>query len=339
MKNKFKITMMLVFLANILCAQNLLETKPIDNNNNASKIVTMRYEKKSPAKAALLSSLFPGAGQYYSESSTIGTIVFPVIEIALWAGYFHFHNEATQKERDYEKYVDKHYSRERQLAVQNHMINIIPAEAPDDWEENHTEPYYDDIYTKDFFRLDGIRYNENGTTDIFNHNTQHFYEDVGKYNKYVFGWDDWFARYVQLDESRNEWDGSSGTWLPSDNGSYYVENIEWVWSPSAEDSNHTWSGNVTANTNVEYDSSIGIVSANRDKYIKMRKDAEDVYDLAHYCTWGILANHMVSAIHAAYVTKKRNLTYLSQQKPYDVKIASILVNNRLTPALSLNYRF
>ena len=164
MKKIFIITLILI-ICSALIAQE------IDND-----IIQINYEKKSLAKAMLLSSLFPGAGQFYANKRSITTYIFPLIEIGLIAGYFINYNEGLDTEADYEDYADENYRRTQQYEVQVIVIDL----------------HNDDIYTEDHFRLDGI--NEDGT--IWENNTQHFYEDIGKYDKYIFGWDDWYGNYV-----------------------------------------------------------------------------------------------------------------------------------------------
>jgi len=164
MKKIFMITLILV-----ICSAAIAQE--LDND-----IIQINYEKKSLAKAMLLSSLFPGAGQFYANKRSITTYIFPLIEIGLIAGYVINYNDGLDKEAAYEDYADENYEREHQAEVQREIINIDP----------------NDIYSEDHFRLDGIDLNEDGVTyTIWNNNTQHFYEDIGKYDKYIFGWDDW----------------------------------------------------------------------------------------------------------------------------------------------------
>ena len=164
MKKIFMITLILI-ICSVAIAQEL------DNN-----IIQINYEKKSLAKAMLLSSLFPGAGQFYANKRSITTYIFPLIEIGLIAGYFINYNDGLDKEAAYEDYADDNYKRSQQYEVQELVIDL----------------HNDDIYTDAHFRLDGIDA-ENGI--IWENNTQHFYEDIGKYDKYIFGWDDWYSNY------------------------------------------------------------------------------------------------------------------------------------------------
>lgn len=70
-------------------------------------------------------------------------------------------------------YTGPRYNRAFQSVVQEIIKGINPT----------------DIYDEGYFRLDST-------------NTDHFYEDIGKYPQYVFGWADWFFRFV-ADEAGN----------------------------------------------------------------------------------------------------------------------------------------
>ena len=178
MKKIFIITLILIICSAVFAQE-------LEND-----IIQINYEKKSPAKAALLSSLFPGAGQFYANRRSITTYISPIIEIALIAGYFINYNQGLDKEADYEDYADDNYKRIQQYEVQELVIEL----------------HNDDIYTNTHFRLDGIDKDEDGNLiSIWDNNTQHFYEDIGKYDMYIFGWDDWYGGYNGNPEYLQDW--------------------------------------------------------------------------------------------------------------------------------------
>ncbi len=61
-------------------------------------------QPKSKTKAALLSSLLPGAGEFYSKNNT-SALISLASETILWLGYFGFLQEADWAERDYKIYA------------------------------------------------------------------------------------------------------------------------------------------------------------------------------------------------------------------------------------------
>src|SRR3990172_4434817 len=65
---------------------------------------TSEGERKSPARALVLSLLLPGAGQYYTESKTKAGI-FVGAEVSLWAGFFAFRSVGSWKKTDYQNYA------------------------------------------------------------------------------------------------------------------------------------------------------------------------------------------------------------------------------------------
>lgn len=285
MKEKFLLLVLICAISlSTLFAQETYDEE-IQND-----IIKMNYEKKSAKTAMLLSSLFPGSGQLYANRRSITGYVFAGIEIGLWTGYIIYKGDAQDQEDKYMDFADEHYSRTRQNEVSADMIAI---------QEN-------DIYTTDHFRLDAD-------------NTQHFYEDIGKYNKYIFGWEDWYDKY-------------------------YANGVHWVWDgDGADDPNHKWLGNYPTHPDFasqENFDSPSDGSALRDQYIKMRQDAEDSFDTAQMFSWGLVANHILSAIDAVRVTRNYNSEYLSQnENKAKVFFATGMFDNQLTPMLRISKRF
>ena len=284
MKKGFLITLIL-----IICSAAIAQE--LDND-----IIQINYEKKSLAKAMMLSSLFPGAGQFYANRRSITTYIFPLIEIGLIAGYFINYNQGVDAEADYQDFADIHYNRDHQHYAENDLIN---------------DPMNNSNFYDDHFRLD-------------DDNTQHFYEDIGKYNKYVFGWDDWFDIYA-TDEA--------GTTVSP----------EWLWEETTEGKN-MWIGNSVTNPESEYYNSnysdpYTIYSGYRADYIQMRRDAEDSYDKAELYSFGLVANHIIAAIDAVRLTRNYNREYLSNTSQLEINFAPIFVNNSFSPALMITKRF
>ena len=201
MKNLIIITLILIICSAVIAQE-------LEND-----IIQINYEKKSPAKAMMLSSLFPGAGQFYANRRSITTYIFPIIEIGLIAGYFINYNDGLDKEADYQDFADPLYNRSHQHSAEN---DIIPNNMS---------------YYEDHFRLD-------------DDDTQHFYEDIGKYDKYIFGWIDWFDIYARGENGEFTspswiWDGEgidmkiAGVDTLNSDSEYYVTNTygsEYSWS-------------------------------------------------------------------------------------------------------------
>lgn len=301
-------------------------------------IIKTKYKQKSAAKAMMLSAIFPGAGQFYSNKKSITTYIFPVVEAGLWYGYLKYRKKGINIEKDYEHYatdeVIGHYDSDSPAIVGvaanegDYYKEGDPIYRYERWrqyvaqenlKQNANNPFYDS-----HFRLDGI--NDDGTIDN-NKNTQHFYEDIGKYDKYLFGWYDWFSIYgdyrddftdynfhwiLQDDGEGNKWHGNN---LPDSLSSYYLDD------PTT------------------YDAKNGIYSAMRDKYIQMRIDAEDQFRVSRTFSYGIIFNHIFAAIDAIRVTKQTNIKYLSRNNSFKVKFVPVLTETGVSPSIVMTKRF
>ena len=240
----------------------------------------VRGERKSAATAIILSSIFPGSGHFYVNRRSFGTYVFPVIEIALWAGYIHFNKKGQDIERDYMKFADTHYDRARQNIAQTSLIN---------------HPQSSSIYNELHFRLD-------------EKNTQHFYEDIGKYRKYIFGWEDWFNVF------------------------YHENQVDWIINDEG-----IWEGNNPTNP-LFLDIDDPFYSPLRDEYIGMRRDAQDNFNRRDLITLGFALNRIASALDVVRVTTayNRELRYASN---FDFGLQPVFVNNKLTPMFRVSASF
>ncbi|MGE5175452.1 MAG: hypothetical protein ACM3JJ_03680 [Hyphomicrobiales bacterium] len=110
---------------------------------------------KSAAKAFLMDLAVPGAGHLYAGNKR-GWIHLG-LEAVAWVTYFHYHELGKSKERQYEAHADEHWSYTRWVASYG---GSPPPDA-------------DSL----------IQY-------FYQHNKQHYYEDIVKLSTYSGGWDD-----------------------------------------------------------------------------------------------------------------------------------------------------
>lgn len=291
MKNKIILIILIISLAAVIFA---------DENSD------FQTRQVSAKKAMLLSSLFPGAGQYYADKSSFTTYLFPILEIGLWTGYLVYYNKGLDKEDEYEDYADEHYNRQYQYNVQYALQNNPDANA---------------ITYANHFRLDGIDVDEDGNlVDIWDNNTQHFYEDIGKYSKYFFGWIDWYDVYAT-------------------DGNEFME-PQWIWDENdiaigVSDPNNPDSDFYTGDEAV-FQQDYGLYSRYISEYIEMRKEAEDYYDMGRYFSYGILVNHVASALDANRLARKRNAEFT---RNWNLKVSPVIVNNQVSPAIFISAKF
>ncbi|MCL1826978.1 MAG: hypothetical protein FWG20_02955 [Candidatus Cloacimonetes bacterium] len=231
--------------------------------------------EKSAAKAMIYSAIFPGAGQYYVSKKSVWTYVFPAVEIGLFVAANHFDKKGDRLTRKFEKFADAHYDRDHYEIVKNNFI----ASA--------THPMYDENY----FRLG------DKVTD-----KQHYYEDIGKYHKYIFGWDDWFMNNAD----------SEG-------------NVNWLW-----DDDRFWIGSVHKNGDRE----VPPYSALRAEYFKMRDEANETYYLRQNMYYLIVLNHGLSVFQANRAAKSHNKKLLIQPN-YTI----YRINDSLIPVVCLTAKF
>jgi len=125
---------------------------------------------KSVRKAFLYSLVLPGAGQVYTGSKRKGAR-FLALEAASWFGYISFHSEGNSKTDEFNLYADTYWSQDR---------------------------YEDFLYINWSVRDDDSVFQDPGDPSsgyFFTHHlpdtkTQQYYEMIGKYNQFVFGWAD-----------------------------------------------------------------------------------------------------------------------------------------------------
>ncbi len=300
--------------------------------------IKTEYKQKSAAKAMMMSAIFPGAGQFYSNKMSITAYIFPVIEAGMWYGYLKYRKKGKDIEKDYEYYatdeVIGHYDSDSPA-----ILGVAANEgdyyhegdpiyryerwrqyvAQENFKTNAQNPFYDN-----HFRLDGI--GDDG--QLTENNSQHFYEDIAKYDKYLFGWFDWFTIYGEYQEDWTDY------------------NFHWIFQEDVTGEGNKWYGNTAYNDTISYylqdqanyDAKNGMYSTMRAKYIVMRQDAEDNFKKSRLFSYGIIFNHIFSVIDAVRVTKQTNIKYLSENK-VKLGISPVLTENGITPYISISKRF
>jgi hypothetical protein len=143
-------------------------------------------EKKSAPLAMGMSLVLPGAGQWYAGKK-VAAALYLGAEAALIGGNVHFTRRGRQGIEQYEDYADTHWS------VTDWLAHYDPAADP----TTHTAVVHVDNRT--YSPQQQESYNAlmqdiaDGYREISIERDYHFYENIGKYEQFKKGWDDWTA--------------------------------------------------------------------------------------------------------------------------------------------------
>jgi hypothetical protein len=128
------------------------------------------FEAKSPRRAFLYSLVVPGLGQLYAGSK-IKAAIFLAADVALWGGYFSYRSSGHTKEDEFRAFADLHWSDGPYWDSLKAVRNI------DRWKDGDEFPHhlpYEITQAGDTVALKNLEY----------------YENVGKYDQFIWGWDD-----------------------------------------------------------------------------------------------------------------------------------------------------
>ncbi len=140
------------------------------------------YGKKKIALSVMASALLPGLGEFClyigqgnrSDWSTLSRVpLFIGMDAFLWYKHKINYDEGKERKEDYEEFCDAHWSEERFLLQHPFCENIGGC---DDW-QTYNEEASGDLYYFIYTPKELDR--------------EEFYENCGKYDAFVFGWDDW----------------------------------------------------------------------------------------------------------------------------------------------------
>ncbi len=215
-------------------------------------------EKKSPVKAAFLSALLPGAGQYYSKSFW-KSAVFAAIEVGAITAYIHYNNSGDSKDRQMRLLGDTQWSEQRYWS----KVYMLAQQA-NKWDYSALQVGADGVISAASYNQTTINHlrevEVQGGFPGFTHElphtkTQQYYEMIYKYlDQFGAGWNE------------------VGT--------------DWTYYDSYASLDH--------------------LLPNLSRYKKIRNESNDLYRVAFYASVSILANHIISALEAAYSLHKKN---------------------------------
>jgi len=222
---------------------------------------------KSVPKALLFSAVVPGSGQIYSRSYLKG-LAFLVIEAAALTGHFRSNSEGNRLEVQFE------------------------ADANALWDENAYWNWMGEICGGSCNNMDDLRSFERANFSHFlpEEKNQPYYENIGKYNQFVIGWEDF----------RTETLGGSIEIFT------YADYLTGIWDTQ----------------------DLRTISLQRNAYTELQDDSDRNFKRATTLTSLLLLNHVVSALDAAWTTKKFNRRVQAglsvRQQIYQTEIIPVL---------------
>ena len=274
-------------------------------------------QQKSTRKAFFLSFLVPGLGEAYVGSKT--SVLFLGVEAFAWWMYLTNTNEGRDREDEFQDYANAHWN----YVVDAGYDSPLDADTFDEpsyfeWLKYHFQevnlPRFGDVNTLDPYDYEqinalleetvtktGSSINGYSVHDLPSTKTQQYYEMIGKYPQFVYGWED----VDDLDADGNPLNSTVRVGATVN----YSENIRNINSPM------------------------------REHYEDMRKSSNDALKAGQRGVYVMLLNRVVSAVHAARMAYKHNQKIDSELSTIDVKFVQKQIIDHKVPMLMISKKF
>ena len=175
-----------------------------ETSTDSTSIVIVNDEVNYPGKPLIMSLVLPGAGQFYNKSPIWKTASFLGVEIGSVLAWNYYQKEAEKKKDAYQEFADQNWT------LNNWVTNRFtpPAHMHESQGWNNFEALTKLTGTHDMkLIISGDLANELNMTrvssdsldahpewfysgDIMVVRDRHFYENIGKYDQFVGGWED-----------------------------------------------------------------------------------------------------------------------------------------------------
>ena len=143
-----------------------------------------KIQSKSIPLGIGLSTVLPGAGQWYAGDKGIA-IVYTALEALFITGSVYFNHQGNLGIEEYEDYADLHWHVEDWLSIYDPSIHPTTHHAVVYIDYSQYSPEDEDDYAAMMADI------EDGYFSLSIMKDYHFYENIGKYQQFKFGWDDW----------------------------------------------------------------------------------------------------------------------------------------------------
>jgi len=270
---------------------------------------------KSTRKAFFLSLLLPGLGEYYVGAKR--GIAFLGVEAAAWWMYFHFTGKGNDLDDEFRRFADKNwrygagtdeYSYVEWLANMMTENSISAEDLPRKYEDLAGKDAYMDSITKKL-----IDKNVMGVSHALpSTKTQQYYEMIGKYPQFVYGWEDIVGYTESVDSQGNM--------------------VKHYYNPALVDSAGIPKGNYGENIR-------NVKSPMRDHYEDIRYDSNQNLKKGQYGVNLMILNRIVSAIDAGRLAYHHNKGLESELSMVRVNVVSKQILDHKVPMLMLSKKF
>lgn len=253
--------------------------------------------QKSTRKAFFLSMLMPGLGEYYVGSKR--GFLFLGIEAVAWYIYVSNTSKGNDLDTKFKSFADAHWNYADTTGVEVYnYFNWFKAQLI----KNNLPA---DISPRNYALIDALtdslkQIGKSGVTETLpSDKTQQYYEMIGKYPQFVYGWEDIEKNNINLSK-----EGTKG--YPN-----FDEKIE----------------------------GDNIKSPMRNQYMDMRKQSNDKLKLGQDGIELMLINRVVSAIDAARLAYHHNKKIDSELSMVRMNIVQKKINDRKVPMLMFTKKF
>lgn len=255
----------------------------------------MKGKYKSPRKALFMSLVIPGSGQLYVGGSTFTYVrggLYLALEAALWGswGYFSVHKYNEQVDK-YKKFARKHYSIGRYEIGMRDLYKQLSDETEESRFENRYMSSREDFCEALYGSASSYGCYVKGKLFTNDKNHMNKFADKKPLGEELDGLKDVYDKSVLYQEIADD---------------AYVLGWDDVQDQA-----------IAMNLNLETDNpSNGTValgsSSNMKEYRSMRSKANDYADMQAWFFGGIILNHIVSAVDAAFTANSHNKALYSE---------------------------
>lgn len=172
--------------------------------DSSSLVFTKENNTIYPGKPLVMSLIIPGSGQYYNKSPLWKTASFLGVEIATIFAWSHYASEAEIYRKNYQSYADEHWSLENWAINHTNYSDLISDGRT--WSSFSALTKLSGTHDLNlvisgnlseelgFTRVSSDSLDSNPewafSDDVVVVKDRHFYENIGKYDQFLGGWDD-----------------------------------------------------------------------------------------------------------------------------------------------------